>query len=209
VGIIPYAIMGALLPMLSESAWDCDKEQLCSKAMRLMFSIALLAILAVMLLANPLVLVVFGHTYGDSAAVLQILIWSTIPIYLNYALNTTLLSSGNERLFILTALVCTIFNLAANVLLVPRYSYFAASGVTIATECVLLGQNLFFVARKLGRIPLPRHVVGLTLSFLAILALGMVADRLGAPRIPVGIAGLGLFVAYAMADSPYPSVVVL
>jgi len=43
----------------------------------------------------------------------------------------------------------------------------------------------------------------LTLSFALILAFGMVADRLGAPRIPVGIAGLGLFVAYAMADSPF------
>ena len=203
VGIVPYGIMGAILPVLSESAWNRDKEQLCSTAMRLMYSIALLAILAVMLLANPLVPALLGHAYGDSATVLQILIWSTIPIYLNYTLNATLLSSGNERIFILTALVCMIFNLAANIVLVPRYSYFAAAAVTIATECVLLGQNLFFVARKLGQIPLPKRVAGLTLSFGLILAFGMVADRLGAPRIPVGIVGLGLFIAYVMVDNPY------
>jgi len=96
-----------------------------------------------------------------------------------------------------------IFNLAANIVLVPRYSYFAAAAVTIATECVLLGQNLFFVARKLGQVPLPKRVAGLTLSFGLILAFGMVADRLGAPRIPVGIVGLGLFIAYVMVDNPY------
>ena len=46
------------------------------------------------------------------------------------------------------------FNLAANLILIPRYSYVAAAGVTIASEVVLLVPFLLALGGRVARGPL-------------------------------------------------------
>jgi O-antigen/teichoic acid export membrane protein len=198
--IIPSSFMNALLPVLARSTGDLGKDEICSKAMRILYALALFMILGVMLFATPVVHLVLGAGYEGSSLVLRVLIWAIVPIFLNNALNTTLLSAGGERIFLITAAVCTVFNLTANLILVPHFSYMACAAVTVATELLLFGQNLFFIKRTIGSIPFPRRVGVLTVLFLACLLASellkaYVSNLLGAAAV------LLAFAVYLIVDN--------
>jgi O-antigen/teichoic acid export membrane protein len=91
------------------------------------------------LLAEPIVAVVGGREYlPDSAIALAILICYLPLSYANGLTQYVLIAAGRQRL--LTAAFCAalVFNLAANLLLIPRFSYVGAAWVTVASEIVLL-----------------------------------------------------------------------
>jgi O-antigen/teichoic acid export membrane protein len=164
--ILPSALMGALLPRLSAAGWNADKHEDCSRSMRFLYVVSLTVILGTMLFADTAVEIVLGPAYRQSALALRLLIWALIPMFLNSALNTTLLATGREKVFVVTASVCTAFNLLMNILFIPHYSFRAAAVITVTTELLLLSQNLWFVRRTLGRIPPLRRVVVPSLVFV-------------------------------------------
>jgi O-antigen/teichoic acid export membrane protein len=198
--ILPYGLMGALLPKLSTSGWDAHKERSCCDVMRLLYVLALTVIFGTQILAKPLVHLVLGPSYAPSTVVLQVLVWAAVPMFLNFAMNTVLLATGNEKLFLITASVCSIFNLVANLILIPRFSINAAAAVTVMTELLLFGMNFFFVRRSLGRVPLPQRIGTLTVVSLGLLTAFYVA-RAHAPELLVAVLALVLFSACVIFDN--------
>jgi O-antigen/teichoic acid export membrane protein len=165
--IIPYGVMGALLPGFSASAMDSEARQRCSRAMKFLYTTALLMVLITMTFARPAVTLILGEHFAASATALKILIWAGIPAFLNYALNTLLLAAHREKAFLWTASICTIFNCAANILLIPRFSWVAAAVITILTELLLFLQNCFLVQKYFGHSVLPKHWLRSTIVFAA------------------------------------------
>jgi O-antigen/teichoic acid export membrane protein len=195
LSILPSGIMGTLLPSLAKSNWGQDERRRCNMTMQLLYASSLFLILGAMLLADIAVQAVLGPGYRESAGVLKILVWATIPMFFNYALNTILLAKNQERVFLRTASVCTLVNVTANLLLIPLYSYYAAAGVTILTEMVLLGQNLVLVRRSLGYIPVPRLALRNSLVFALTLVAAYGTARF-LPIVAVATLALGLFSIY-------------
>lgn len=198
LSILPYGIMGTLLPSLAKSAWDHDERERCGVTMQLLYAVALFLILGAMLLADAAVRFALGPGYQGSAAVLKILAWATIPTFLNYALNAFLLAKNQERVFLRTALVCTVVNVTANLLLIPRYSYIAAAGVTILTELVLLSQNVTLVRKALGYVPMPKQALRNSLVFAATLIVAHESARF-LPALGVAAGALAIFAVYLHA----------
>ena len=195
LSILPYGIMGTLLPALAKSAWNQDEKERCRVTMQLLYAMALFLILAAMLLGDGAVRMVLGPSYQGSAVVFKILAWATIPMFLNYALNTFLLARKREKVFLRTASVCTVVNVAANLLLIPRYSYVAAAAVTILTELVLIGQNLVIVRGELGYVPMPKRALRNSLVFAATLIMAHESERF-LPALGVAAGDLAIFAVY-------------
>ena len=121
--------------------------------MGFLLSAAFAVVLATMVFAGPAVRLLLGERYAESASALEILIWAVMLRYVNCALNITLLAAGREKVFVLTSLVCLAVNSIGNLVFIPMYSWRAAAVITIATELVLLVQNLYWVRRSLGESP--------------------------------------------------------
>jgi len=172
---LPAGLMAALLPSLSRSRWDYRESKRCGDVMTLLYVAALISILGTMLLADRMVLLLLGRDYMESALVLKILIWATIPMFLNFALNMFLLARSREKVFLRTAFVCLVVNVIANLILIPHFSYVAAAGVTIITELVLLVQNVFLVRGNLGFLPMPGKFIRTSTGFLLVLGAGLTA----------------------------------
>jgi O-antigen/teichoic acid export membrane protein len=202
LSIVPYGIMGTLFPSLARSAWGQDERERCGATMQLLYAAALFLILGTMLLADAAVRFALGPGYQGSVAVFKILAWATVPSFLNYALNIFLLARNRERVFLRTASVCTVVNIAANVLLIPRYSYIAAAGVTILTEAVLLGQNLALVRKTLGYLCLPKRALGNSLVFAATLIAAHESARF-LPALGVAAGALAIFAVYLHAANRF------
>ncbi|HLZ00309.1 MAG TPA: oligosaccharide flippase family protein [Candidatus Angelobacter sp.] len=200
--IIPYGIMGALLPGFSASAADATSRQSCSRVMKFLYVVSLLLVLITAACARPAVALILGQHFAMSATALKILIWAAIPAFLNHALNTLLLAAHREKVFLWTASICTIFNCGANVLLIPRFSWVAAAAVTILTEMLLLLQNCFLMQKYFGHQVLPQHWPRITIVFAAAFALLIALSRV-VPEVWAGClvcSGFALFAWFTVQD---------
>jgi len=193
--ILAYGVFYSLLPSLSRNANGPEERRRMEKATGLLLTAAFVVVLATMVFAGPAVKLLLGVRYAESAVALKILIWAVMLRYFNYALNVRLLAGGHERVFVTTSLVCLGVNFFGNLVFIPRYSWRAAAGITIATELVLLGQNIFWVWRVRGGVSLPRGVARNSLVFVSVLALAMAGGYFGAP-LAVGTACITLFAVY-------------
>lgn len=200
--IIPYGIMGALLPRFSSSKCDRNAQKTCSQAMKFLYTVALLIVLGALAFARPVILLVLGNVYLSSVVTLQILVWAAVPVFLNNALNTMLLAAGREKVFLWTSAVCTVFNVSANLLLIPRFSFYAAAVVTVLTELLLFGQNCYLSKKYLGHLILPKDGAMSSIAFLAALAGWLVMKGL-LPEMWAGTLAFAAFGIFAISTSNF------
>jgi O-antigen/teichoic acid export membrane protein len=197
LAIIPYSVMGALLPVFSSAQAEDDVKRTCALAMKFLYTAALLVILATLTLAGPAIRFFLGENYAGSIITLKILVWASVPDFLNFALNTLLLAAHKEKAFLVTATVCTVFNITANLLLIPRYSFVAAAAVTVATECLLLVQNLYLVHRFMHRLVLPADGFKITGCFAVALAVFWALQH-QIPQVWAGTIATAVFAAFSI-----------
>lgn len=192
--IFPYGIMGSSLPGLCAGEWNESRCQQFRGLLGCLFGAAVFLVLATMFFADQAVRVFLGPAYLDSALAMKILVWATVPAFLNNGMNTLLLARNRERVLVRTAGVCLAFNLIANVLLIPRYSFVAAAAVTIVTELLLLAQNVFLVRRLLSTWPWPRGWFRTTVSFCAVMVTASLLSQMTSVRgFGVSLAAVAVF----------------
>ncbi|MBM3208739.1 hypothetical protein FJZ40_00395 [Candidatus Shapirobacteria bacterium] len=106
-------------------------------------------------LAAPLIVsILAGQQFLPSVLALRVLLLATAIAFFNHLTGYTLVAIGQQRFSLLVALFALIFNLAANIIFVPRYSYLAAAVITIFTEGLVFLCGSLFLAKKMGLFPL-------------------------------------------------------
>jgi O-antigen/teichoic acid export membrane protein len=135
-GIISSSFTLALFPRLSR---ERDLSTAYRLALRLLLQIALPLAVAIALLSESIVNIVGGREYlPDSAIALSILICYLPLSYANGLIQYVLIAAGRQRLLTAAFLAALVFNVAANFVLIPRFSYVGAAWVTVLSEVVLL-----------------------------------------------------------------------
>jgi O-antigen/teichoic acid export membrane protein len=86
----------------------------------------------------------------DSAIALRILIWFLPLSFFNGLTQYVLIAIGRQARITLAFACAALFNVGANLLLVPRYSYVAAAWITIVSEVVLLVPFLLALRGRLS-----------------------------------------------------------
>jgi O-antigen/teichoic acid export membrane protein len=135
-GIISSSFTLALFPRLSRAT---DLSRAYRLAMRVLLQIAFPLAAGTALLSEPVVGLVGGRAYlPDAAIALAILIWYLPLSYANGLTQYVLITAGRQRFLTGAFLAAFAFNLVANLVLIPRFSFVAAAWVTVASELVLL-----------------------------------------------------------------------
>lgn len=199
LSIVPYGVMGALLPVFSASQVTRATREDCGRAMKVLYLISLQFVLMALAFARPVILVLMGPGYSGSVVTIEMLAWASIPVFLNHALNILLLSAHKEKIFIWTASICTVFNISTNLLLIPRFSFVGAAVATLLTEVVLLAQNCYLSRKFLGELVLPKEGLKITLIFLLILA-AFLFLRTQIGELLAGTLASGVFAAFAIRN---------
>jgi O-antigen/teichoic acid export membrane protein len=135
-GIISSSFTLALFPRLSR---ETNLSNAYALALRLLLQIGVPLAAGTALLAEPIVAVVGGRDYlPDSATALAILICYLPLSYANGLTQYVLIAAGKQRLLTLAFAAALVFNVAANLWLIPRFGYIGAAWVTVISEVVLL-----------------------------------------------------------------------
>jgi len=146
---IPTIFSAAVFPAMSRfhvSSRDSLKL-MWKKFIRFMLILGIPIAVGTTLLAGRVVPLIFGEGYAPSIAVVQLLIWSLVFIFVNAAF-VRLFESTNKQIVVtkITGLI-VIVNVAINLVLIPKFSYVGASVAILITEAIAL-VILFFLAER-------------------------------------------------------------
>jgi O-antigen/teichoic acid export membrane protein len=90
------------------------------------------------LLSSRFVLLIFGPGFTEATTALQILIWSTVFIFLNGAYIPLVYALNKQGLATRITLAAALFNIISNIIIIPAFGFIGASYVKSATELLVL-----------------------------------------------------------------------
>jgi PST family polysaccharide transporter len=130
---VPLAIAGSAFPALIES--KRYSEELYYRRLQKLYNILVLLAVAVAVtmtfLAGPIVKLLFGRAYADSAGPLRILIWGGITVSFGCAWSNWMLLENRTRMMFFFQLATALTNVLLNLVLIPRYGIMGSAYATL------------------------------------------------------------------------------
>jgi O-antigen/teichoic acid export membrane protein len=155
-------VLDALFPEMSRLSASAEGMQrlrrLFHDAGRMMLGGALLLSIAGGVGARACLVLLYGSAggYEQAVPVLRVLVWAVPAMFLYLLGGHTLYALGRQRQVTLVMLVVGIANIAANLWVIPRWSYLGAGVVALLSEW-LLCSLLYPLAWRAIKRPLPER----------------------------------------------------
>lgn len=197
LNILPGALMISVFPLMSRYARNPALKERLTVLYHTTFKYVLVAIAPVVIgisvLAEQIVLIVYSPAYLPAVAALRWIIWAELGMFLSPVVYHLLIASGRQRLLVAGAAAMAVFNVAVNVVLLPRFGAVGAAATTTLTEMLGLGIGLLLVRRLMG-IGTPPNLWPVLVGLLPFSALVVVAS---------GLSGVALMAVLAAAGAGY------
>ena len=160
----PLMFFGSVFPALTSAFESKDNTKITTLFQKSfdLLSIGAFAVVAMVLsLAKPITNVIAGDEYLSASTisfagraitsdiVLQILIFAVGLSFLNALFTNSVVIFGKQKNLIFPYSLATIFNLSANFLLIPKFSYLAAALNTVITEIIILVSCYMIMKKEL------------------------------------------------------------
>lgn len=160
-------IVSVAYPLLSSQKDRENIRLIYQKTFDILLVTCLVLFLATFFFA-PLIKLLWGESSLPSVLPLRILSFALIFSYLNHLTGYSLIAFGKQKISLVIGIFALILNLVLNLLLIPSYSYQAASIMTIITElfvfiCSSLALHKFTNLRP-SFLSLPKTIYSLLLS---------------------------------------------
>jgi O-antigen/teichoic acid export membrane protein len=116
-------------------------KNLCVNALKYVSIISFPIAVGTTLLADKIIILVYGQEYANSSIALAILIWSIIPTFMHFVLGLFVVSTNNEVRGMINTGSCAALNVILNLFLIPKYGLVGSAIATIVTEVFLVIMN--------------------------------------------------------------------
>ncbi len=156
LNVIPAYFTIALFPLMSRLAKKGSDSLLRSYilALRILLMTAIPIAVATTFIARPLIVILGGAEFlPGSVWALQILIWSIPFGFVNSVTQYVLIAVDQQRFLTRAFVIGVVFNVVANAIFIPKYSYLASATITILSEIVLLIPFYYGVHKYIGSVP--------------------------------------------------------
>ena len=139
---LPGIVSGVvLLPILSRTS-AVSRAQLrltVGKGLDLLLLLGVPICTGLFVLAEPILGFIYRRDeFLNAVPALRLLAIALIVVYANSVFSIVLISINSERKLAVIPALATVFNVALNLALIPRFGHVAAGAVTLATECIIL-----------------------------------------------------------------------
>jgi len=138
-----YFLVSSIFPIFSSKNEGKKKIFLFSAA--LLFWAALGVVIIVLFLAPTIINILAGPRFEESVLVLRILMGALVFSYFGHLFGFSLISRDGQKEMMRLGLVVLVFNLIANLIVIPRFGIVGAATVTVATEAL----GMLLMLRKL------------------------------------------------------------
>jgi O-antigen/teichoic acid export membrane protein len=190
--IIPQYFTQAIFPLMSRYATSArdSLHRAYVLSLRLLLIIALPIAAGTPFIARGLIMILGGGQYlPDSMIALQFLIWFLPLSFVNSVTQYVLIAIDQQRFLTKAFLIGVSFNVAANLVAIPLWSYKGAAVVTVLSEFALLVPFYYSVRKHIGPLPWVSLVWQPAVASAAMaLAMWLLRDLFWPLLIPVGAA---------------------
>ena len=133
---IPVAFNSAVFPLMSQFYINSTNSLkfMLEKHFKYMLIIGFPIGVGTTLLADKIILLIFGTEYTPSVIALQILTWAIVLIFARTAFERVLEAANRQIIVTEVFGGCALLNVILNVILIPRYSYIGAAVATLITD---------------------------------------------------------------------------
>ena len=130
---IPQILVTTLFPSIVALRLR-DKELFVRRMeefLAILVTIALLFSVAIYLVAEPLISLIFGQAYADAAPIVVVYVWASVFVFIGTASGRWYIVEGLHKLALLRAIFGAIVNVGLNLLLIPMYGLKGAAVATV------------------------------------------------------------------------------
>ncbi|MDD2753273.1 MAG: flippase [Candidatus Portnoybacteria bacterium] len=135
----PAMFVGLIMPLLSRSvrADRAKFKDIFQRGSDILMIFALPLVLGTQVLSPAVIGLLGGGKYGESVVIFNILIAAVGIIFFGTLFSYVLIALEKQKSLLWISAVGAVFNVAANLILIPRYSYYAAAATTVLTEALV------------------------------------------------------------------------
>lgn len=130
--LIPMTVGQILFPFATEKEED-DRRLFISACVRLTFWTLIPLGTILILFGKPIIVILFGTDFLPTVLPYQILIGAVVVLAIGNMLGYEFVSTGRPKLILYCNLICGVFNILMNLLVVPRFGIVGASWVSFTT----------------------------------------------------------------------------
>src|SRR3989344_2099789 len=185
----PAMFAGLMMPHLVRSFSEGNParfQNLLSRAFETMAMVAIPLAVGTLFVGKELMVLLVGKEFAESGEILKILMFAVIAIFIGNLFSNTVVAIGKQRKMLWVYVLVAIVSLGLYLYFIPKYSYWAASILTVVSETIVacLGAYIVLSTTKV-RIALG-GVLKITVSaiamgaFLAAVTLPLAAQIAGA-----------------------------
>lgn len=151
----PSMFVGLVMPLLSSSAFSDPGrfKNIFQRSNDILLIFGLPLIFGTFVLSPQIIGLLGGGNYPESIGVLNILIVAVGIIFLGTLYSFGLISLERQKDLIWISGVGAAVNLVLNLVLIPKFSYYAAAAVTLLTELLVAVLMVFCVYRAIKFFP--------------------------------------------------------
>lgn len=207
------ALGTVMLPRLSNLIANnnyTEFNRLSNIAIKFMFAVTLPLSIAVIMLADNLILLLSGNAYIESIPTLQIISFIIFAIGLSGVLGIQILyPQGKESIVIKSTAVGAVINLLLNFILIPKFSHHGAAVATLLAEIGVTATMIFigrgFIPVKWKDKKFKNYIIGSILMGVGIYSISLMKLNIAVELILSFIAGILIYATYLMIvkDSIY------
>ena len=138
---IPMAYFSSIFPLMSRLHITSKELQRFTneRSFKYMLILGIPIGVGTTILANKIVLLIFGLGYVNSITPLQILVWAIVFAFVSGVFTQSFASANKQIVVTIVVTICAAVNVILDIILIPRY------GVTGASVSALATQSLVFV----------------------------------------------------------------
>ena len=162
---IPAALIAAIYPITSKFHNSKEKQDfILERGLKYMLLVGLPIGIITTLLADKIVLLIYGKSFIPSIIALQILVWSEVIIFVNMLFNNLLISTNKQISIVKQFGIVITFNIVINLILIPRFSFVGASIATVASSLLSIIILYYFISKE--KYFKKQEIVSLTIPIL-------------------------------------------
>lgn len=165
--VLPAIFMGNVFPIITRYLNENDPraKDVIQRSFNFLSLMAWPAFLGIFFLAKPIIGLVAGQEFLETSTlqvgqiavnsvfVLQVLSFAVFLFFMTNLYPPLLIARGLQKVLILPYLSAAIFNVVANIIFIPHFSYLAAAVITFLTELIVLIINIYLVWKYLRFVP--------------------------------------------------------
>ncbi|MFH1461172.1 MAG: oligosaccharide flippase family protein [Patescibacteria group bacterium] len=168
----PVMFVGLIMPLMSKYAFSAKRkfQEITQRTLDILLIFIIPMIIGTIFLSRKIVVLIAGRDFILSAGVLNVLIVATGIIFLGVLFSNMIIALNKQKALIYIYGAGVIVNLGANLIAIPKYSYYGAAGTTLLTELLVTGLMLVVLYWSFKKIPSFKLIFK---SFLAVLAMAL------------------------------------